>query len=313
LRLTGGALVLAVVVWRLGAAPFVEALGAVDARWLVVAVAITVVTTVACAWRWRLVAAAFGVAVPLAGGVAAYYRSQFLNATLPGGVLGDVHRAVRHGQDLGDVRLGLRAVAWERSLGQLVQGVLTVLVLLLVPFPARAVVLGVAGAVLVVGLGLWLLHGTGTGRSRAATLGSALGEDLRRITAVRRGVLGIVLASTVATWGYAAMFVVAAHASGVPFSVARLLPVALVVLLVSAVPTNIAGWGPREGGAAWAFGSVGLGAEQGVTTAVVYGVMALVATLPGAAVLVAVRRRGLPPDARDDAAAGYGPVEAAHG
>ena len=53
------------------------------------------------------------------------------------------------------------------------------------------------------------------------------------------------------------------------------------------VPTNIAGWGPREGVAAWAFAAAGLGAAQGVATAVVYGVMVLVATLPGAVVLVA--------------------------
>jgi len=36
------------------------------------------------------------------------------------------------------------------------------------------------------------------------------------------------------------------------------------------IPTNIGGWGPREGAAASA---AGLGADQGVATAVVYGVM----------------------------------------
>lgn len=49
------------------------------------------------------------------------------------------------------------------------------------------------------------------------------------------------------------------------------------------IPTNIGGWGPREGVAASA---AGLGADQGVATAVVYGVMVLVVSLPGAAVLV---------------------------
>jgi glycosyltransferase 2 family protein len=49
---------------------------------------------------------------------------------------------------------------------------------------------------------------------------------------------------------------------------------------------SVAGWGPREGVAAWAFGAAGLGAGQGVATAVVYGVMVLVASLPGAAVLL---------------------------
>jgi glycosyltransferase 2 family protein len=64
------------------------------------------------------------------------------------------------------------------------------------------------------------------------------------------------------------------------------------------VPTNVGGWGPREGVAAWAFGAAGLGLDRGVTTAVVYGVMVLVASLPGAVVLVVAARRrdtGRPP------------------
>ena len=78
----------------------------------------------------------------------------------------------------------------------------------------------------------------------------------------------------------------------------RMLPLALLVLLAMALPTNIGGWGPREGVAAWAFGAAGLGADRGVATAVVYGVMVLVASLPGAVVLVAawLRRSVRPPE-----------------
>jgi hypothetical protein len=77
--------------------------------------------------------------------------------------------------------------------------------------------------------------------------------------------------------------------------VSQVLPLALLVMLIMVVP-SVGGWGPREGGSAWAFAAVGLGASQGVTTAVVYGVMVLVSTLPGAAVLVVtwVRRIRLP-------------------
>ena len=66
----------------------------------------------------------------------------------------------------------------------------------------------------------------------------------------------------------------------------QMLPLALLVLLGAALP-NIGGWGPREGVTAWAFAAAGLGASLGVATAVVYGVMVFVASLPGAAVLVA--------------------------
>ena len=65
--------------------------------------------------------------------------------------------------------------------------------------------------------------------------------------------------------------------------------VALAVLLGSTVPTSIAGWGPREGTAAAAFAAVGLSAADGLSVSVTYGVVALVATLPGAVALAATR------------------------
>jgi hypothetical protein len=56
---------------------------------------------------------------------------------------------------------------------------------------------------------------------------------------------------------------------------------------------SIGGWGPREGVTAWAFAAAGLGAQRGVSAAVVYGVMVFVASLPGAAVLVGTWFRGM--------------------
>ena len=55
------------------------------------------------------------------------------------------------------------------------------------------------------------------------------------------------------------------------------------------VPLNVGGWGPREGVAAWAFAAAGLGAASGVAAAAAYGVLGLVATLPGGVVLAADR------------------------
>jgi hypothetical protein len=96
-----------------------------------------------------------------------------------------------------------------------------------------------------------------------------------------------VLASSVAVAGHALTFMIAARVAGSDASVTQLLPLALLVLLAMGVPLSIAGWGPREGVAAWVFAAAGLGTVQGVTTAVVYGVMTLVACLPGAGVLAA--------------------------
>ena len=70
------------------------------------------------------------------------------------------------------------------------------------------------------------------------------------------------------------------------------MPLALLALLAMALPLNVGGFGPREGVAAWAFGAAGLTASQGVATAVVYGALVLVSSLPGAVSAYAVDQPG---------------------
>jgi len=279
LRWVLGATVLAAVVWWTGTGPFVDGVRSLDLRSLALGTAIAVPTTVACAWRWRLVAGVLGVRVELGPAVAACYRAQFLNTTLPGGILGDVHRGVRHGRETGDTGRGLRAVAWERTAGQLVLVVVAALGLVLLPSPIRPPAAAGLAALAVLALGLGL---------------AARGVTQRTGSRMGRLWPGVVLASTVALTGYVATYVVAARAVGLTTSAATLLPVVLLVLLAAGIPVNLAGWGPREGMAAWAFGAAGLGSDQGVATAVAYGVMVVVASLPGAVVALVGAERLLP-------------------
>jgi uncharacterized membrane protein YbhN (UPF0104 family) len=284
----GGAGILAVVVAQLGAGPFLDAVRAIGTGSLAAATVVTAVTTLCCAWRWRVVADRLGLQVPLGPAFAAYYRSQFLNAILPTGVLGDVHRGLDHGRAVGDLGRGMRAVAWERAAGQAVQIVLMLVVLTLRPSPVRSLVPIVAAA----GAGALLVVVLASGpMARHSRIVRSVVADLGNLLREGRAWRGIVLTSAVASVGHALLFLVAARAAGTAGSADRILPLALLVLLASALPANIAGWGPREGMAAWAFSAAGLGAAQGVTTAAVYGVMVLVATLPGAGVLVAARRQ----------------------
>jgi glycosyltransferase 2 family protein len=286
-RIAGSALTLAVLVWRLGTGPFLNGVRMVDGRALAGAAGIALLTTVCCAWRWRAVARGLGAELSLPAAVSAYYRSQFLNLTLPGGVVGDVHRGVSHGRDVCDVSRGLRAVVWERSAGQVVQIVLTVVVLLVLPSPVRSsmplVAVGVVAAVC--GVALVARWGPDGGRSVWARIHRALADDIHDALLGRRARLGIVAASAVVVLGHAVTFLIAARTAGVTAPLTQMLPLALLVMMAMVLP-SAAGWGPREGVTAWAFGAAGLGAQHGVTTGVVYGVMVLVASLPGAAVLV---------------------------
>jgi glycosyltransferase 2 family protein len=286
-RLVGSALTLTVVIWRLGTGPFLDGVRTVDGRALAAAVGLGALTTVCCAWRWKIVAGGLGVRLPLPAAVAAYYRSVFLNLTLPGGVVGDVHRGVSHGRDVSDLGRALRAVAWERLAGQIVQVVLTVVLLLLLPSPVQSYMPLVAIA-LVAGMSCAVLVARarpGGGRSAFARARSTAAADIRGGLLARRKWLGIAVASALVVCGHAITFLIAARTAGTTAPLVRMLPLALLVMLVMVLP-SVGGWGPREGGAAWVFGAAGLSADQGVATAVVYGVMVLVASLPGAAVLV---------------------------
>jgi len=101
-----------------------------------------------------------------------------------------------------------------------------------------------------------------------------------------RALPAIALASVLVVLGHALTFLIAARAAGATGPPSQMLPLALLAMTAMVLP-GIAGWGPREGATAWVFGAAGLGADAGVATAVVYGVVVLVASLPGALVLVA--------------------------
>ncbi|MCW4352226.1 flippase-like domain-containing protein [Hoyosella sp. YIM 151337] len=260
--------ILVLLVVQFGTGPFVAGFQAVSIPSIAIAATIGLATTVCSAWRWRLVADGLALKLPMRDAVAAYYKSQFLNIVLPAGVLGDVHRAVRHGLDVGTVPRAGRAVVEERVAGQLVLISLTVVALAVLPSPVPVAVLAIVSVVLV---GLIAVVG--------------------RFGLVPRAWPGIVLASIAVVVGHAATFVLASHTVGVDVSMAHLLPLTLLVLVVAALPFNVGGWGPREGAAVWAFGAAGLGGAQGLAVSTAFGVFTIAAALPGAIMLLVPHRR----------------------
>jgi uncharacterized membrane protein YbhN (UPF0104 family) len=285
-----GVVILGVLVWRLGTGAFVDGLRVITVWSVLAALGIGLLTTVFCAWRWCLVARRLGLELTLSAAVKDYYRALFLNAVLPAGVLGDVHRAVSHGQQSGDVGRGVRAVVLERVAGQVVLLVLGVAVLLTQPalvsaiagdlVPSRTVVLvTVCLLAALAGMIAWARWGTSTSKWRGG-LTRTLADARLTLSSPR-----VFLFSALALGGHLLLFVVAARVAGSDASIGRLLAPLVLALLVMGLPVNIGGFGPREAITTVAFGAAGLGATQGLTVSVVYGVLALAASLPGAAVL----------------------------
>ena len=119
IKVVVGVGILVALAVRLGAQAFVDGLASIGAGSVLAALGLGLLTTVASAARWCLVARGLGLRLPLAAAVSDCYRAVFLNSVLPAGVLGDVHRAVGYGRQIGDVGRGVRVVAIERVTGQL--------------------------------------------------------------------------------------------------------------------------------------------------------------------------------------------------
>lgn len=288
-RTAAGLAVVAGTIAVVGVGPFLQGIASVSPASIVVAVALAGVATAAAAWRWRIVATGFGLPLAWGDAMSAYYRSQFLNTVLPGGVVGDIHRAYVHGRSQDRVDLAARAVAAERIAGQVVQTVVTLAILLPLGLATPLAPLAwIAGAVTV---SLAVAAGAVAATARGRRLLRREYRMLRPLLARPLDLVGIAAASVVVVAAHAAVFVVAGLAVGVPADPRDLALVALIVLAASAIPLSVGGWGPREAASAAAFALVGLGAAAGLAVSTAFGVLTVAAVLPGAFVLLGERFR----------------------
>ena len=286
LPLAFGAAVVVGTVAVVGTGPLLRGLLAVSPAALVAAALLTAVATGAAAWRWRAVSSELGLPMSWPSAVAAYYRSQFVNTVLPGGVVGDVHRAYRHGARTGELPMAARAVATERAAGQLVQAVATVIVLGALGVAAPLfLTFGWAAAAMAFVLVIALALAMASRRVREVLRREL--SLLRSVFRTPRASLSIAAASLVVVAAHAGTFIVACLAVGIVASPRELLGLALIALAAASLPVNVGGWGPREAVSAAAFAAVGLGAGTGLATSTAFGVLTLAAVLPGAGVLIA--------------------------
>ena len=309
---------LALLAWWLDAGALLDRLSGFDPRWALVAIAISFAQFALLAFRWRFTAGRLGLDLSFGTALREYYLATFLNQVLPGGIMGDVSRAWRHGRAAPERRIGpaARAVILERASGQVVMGGVAALSFAILPLTFGAVpatltlaVCGVGGA----GLAALLAFGW---RPRAGPL-ATFRREVHTALLARDALPVQLLSSTLVVGTYLATYVVAARAVGVSTPLWTLLPLVAPVLLSMLVPATVAGWGVREATAAALWGAVGLTMVDGVAISAAYGILVLLSSLPGAVVLLIAgrdRRGGHLPGVRDGtepAATGPGSQSAA--
>ncbi len=259
-----------------------------DSRWVVLALLVNVNQMVISAWRWQLTAHRLGLALPWRRALADYYLASFTNQVLPGGVLGDAWRAQRHGSRSHHPGVAWRAVIIERGSGQLTVVVVALAVLGLSPawrpaltglWPAAAIFAGLIGLALMIVLVL-------TRSRQHPESAHILKSDLFRALIARGAWVLQIPAALAIVFSYALVFSLSGWGIGVGLSLPMLLTLALPVLVAMLVPFTVAGWGFREAAAAAVWLSMGLPASQGVAVAMAYGIVVLIASLPGALVIL---------------------------
>ncbi|MCH8552861.1 MAG: flippase-like domain-containing protein, partial [Natronospirillum sp.] len=264
--------------------------------WLALALMAGLSQVVLSAWRWRYTARQLNLTLSGKRAVADYFLSTLVNQVMPGGVLGDVARGVRHGARLSqgeqERRYGVavRAVMLERLSGQLVLVPVLIGLLLLTSVGQDLLRLAwtaagwqiLSGLVLLAAL-MILLRATRhlPWPQSLVALAKVMHEEAWRAL-LRWPVCAWQLVSSCAVIGsYLLLFILAARALGIDTSIWILLPLIPLVLLGMLVPLTVSGWGVRESLAAVLWPLVGLPAEEGVAISVLYGLMVLLSSLPG--------------------------------
>lgn len=246
-------------------------------------------------WRWRIVLAAVGVRIGFLFALQIIFISLFLNQVLPSTLGGDAMRAWRIVKSGSSVGRAVRAVMLDRMVALLG---LALLVALGLPFVlsitgdrvAHWTLWGIVAAVLF-GLAVLLVlekilaplkYGP-----RALYEGlSELSRDARRLfLAPRMAGSALVLSVLIHAASALSVFVLALG-MGISVSAIECLVLMPPVILMAVLPVSIGGWGVREGAMIAAMGFAGVPPGEALALSVMFGLIIMASSLPGAAVWV---------------------------
>ncbi|MFT3721644.1 lysylphosphatidylglycerol synthase transmembrane domain-containing protein [Pseudorhodoferax sp.] len=299
LRIALAPLLLLAVLWFADLEDVLRQLHRAQPGWLAAALACSVLSNVASAWRWRSLVRWLGHGLALARALRLYFQAMALGVLLPGAVVGgDVFRAValrRGGMDT--LAAGL-SVLLDRLSGLWMLWVLAAGAAAwawhggaqaaaarwgLPPFGAAvpgavAILLLAAPAALLAGARQLPRRGRLAALAQRPGAGAEFMRQLLQSTLVQAlsvGALacaGRALGVDLAFWAYAIA--------------------AAPTFLMAALPVSFGGWGTREAAAALSLSPFGVAAPAAVAVSLLYGLMALPQALAGLGLLAWRRDEG---------------------
>ena len=266
--------------------------------WLALTLAILLAQYVVAAARWWVFARQLSAPLGFSRALAEYFLAGFLNQVLPFGILGDVSRGIRHaravraerGPGAGNARVVL-AIVLERAAGQFA---LWLVVAAILPgwwratsyLSGHAFAMGILAGLLVVACAVLAVLAWQRWRA-SPDIKRLLSEAWRTMFAPKNLVIHLPL-SLLLVATHTLAFVTIAHGLGLYLPFALAIRVVPLVLVTTSLPVFMAGWGVREATVAGLYHLAGLRGAEGVTIALVFGGLSLLASVPG---LLALRRK----------------------
>ncbi len=261
--------------------------------WLFGAFALTALSLVLGAIRWRQVTEALRLDIPLRGILSHFIAGQFVSNVMPTTIGGDVLRVTRLGGDTGNHPAAFASVIFERLSGWLVLPVFTFLGLMLnTPLASlgasSVTAIGLAcitlatfgGLLYVVGhnaTGRWLEGRTGVGRYF-----NAMHLALEALKAQPRAAARLLVAS----FGYQLSVLLAVGCATEAMGIDEVGFTALMaffpaVLMLQVLPLGIGGLGVREASLVFFLTAIGAPEEQAFSLGLLIGLLILLCSLPG--------------------------------
>ncbi len=239
-------------------------------------------------WRWERVVATIDAALPPWRLLKAVVISLFFNQVLPSTVGGDGMRVwLLHG--LGrPIGLAFRSVLIDRLLGVLgllllaMIGALYLLATLEDPGPAWVMALVSLGGLIVIATAPWVVRLLGWLPIDAVRRSlTAVANEVDMVAHSKPRLVQLVGVSILGQIALSGAVVLLAGGLGVPLEPVGALAVVPGVMIVSAIPISIAGWGLREGTMVVGLGLLGVNQGDAALVSIAFGLLLLIFGLLG--------------------------------
>jgi uncharacterized protein (TIRG00374 family) len=274
--------------------------------WLAVGLLILVVQTAAAAIRWHSILRSLRLPMPMWAVVQTFYVMAFLNSFLPAGLAGDTLRVWLLRRNAHGILTAVNSVLIDRFIAVLtLLGAAAAVQPLIWPQigqstlmvatvgSALSMIAAIYAVVFIVPRIHWSIFG------RLMPMLHAVSRDLRLVFLDIRALSTTVVTAFASNLLLVGAIFALAHGSGVDVGFLTWLVVMPVVLLVTALPISVGGWGTREIAMVYMLGLFGVPPDLAAAVSIKFGLCTTVASLVGAPIWMMLDQNRTRPVARE--------------